>query len=101
MEFSRALMVKSDKLLDENTKPLNLKLKLIEDQFNLNYYFPFNFSSVDSLMEERENRFDIKKELELKENLTTKPVPESVYAYFASNEDSLLFMLSASSGRSG
>jgi hypothetical protein len=55
---------------DEHTETLNLKLKLIEDQFNLSYYFPFNFSSIDSLMEERQNRCDIKEQLELKENLT-------------------------------
>lgn len=55
---------------DKNAEPLNLKLKFIEDQYNLNYYFPFNFSSIDSLMAERKNRCDTTDKLERKETLT-------------------------------
>ncbi|WP_372947820.1 hypothetical protein [Mariniphaga sp.] len=55
---------------DKNTEPLNLQLKFIEDQYNLNYYFPFNFSSIDFLLAERKNRFDTMDKLERKETLT-------------------------------
>lgn len=55
---------------DKNAEPLNLKLKFVEDQYNLNYYFPFNFSSINSLLAERKNRCDTMDKLERKETLT-------------------------------